>query len=93
MNEYIIFASIFTGVLLRTGLPALREWKDNPMFKWSHKYTATAVFTVIISFLATAIGYGGFTAPEGDAMEVFIGGLVYGFGLNSLVNEVVGWTE
>ena len=94
--ELVSFIGIFLGVLFRTLAPALRKWikqeEDKP-FEWSHKYTVTALLTILIAFLATIIGFASFKPPEEPTMTVLAQSLVHGLTLNTVLNEVEKWFE
>ena len=94
MEAHIVaFLGIFTGVLLRTLLPAIRKALENPDFEWDHAYTGTALTAVLVAILVTLRAYPMFTIPQGGALWVFSQAVLFGLGLNSLINEAYKWLE
>ena len=93
----IAFLGIFLGVFIRTVFPGIRAWyeagKDpNEVFKWNHRYTQIAVFSLMLSAITTLLGWQSFAIPDVVEYEILTMSLVYGFGLNSIVTEVFAWT-
>ncbi len=94
MEAHIVaFLGIFTGVLLRTLLPAIRKALENPDFEWDHAYTGTALTAILVAILVTLRAYPTFTIPQGGALWVFSQAMLFGLGLNSLINEAYKWLE
>ncbi len=94
MEAHIVaFLGIFTGVLLRTLLPAIRKALENPEFKWDHTYTGTALTAILVAILVTLRAYPTFAIPQGGALWVFSQAMLFGLGLNSLINEAYKWLE
>ncbi len=91
--QVVAFLGIFTGVLLRTLLPAIRKALENPDFEWDHAYTGTALTAILVAILVTLRAYPMFTIPQGGAIMVFGQALLFGLGLNSLINEAYKWLE
>lgn len=94
MGDWIATLGIFIGVLLRTILPALRKALEAPPeqpFRWNHRYTMTAVSAILIAVYVTLKAYHQFTPPSDGIIIVFIAALVFGSGLNSLINEATEW--
>ena len=91
--QIIAFLGIFTGVLLRTLLPAIRKALENPEFEWTHAYTGTALTAILVAILVTLRAYPMFTIPQGGALMVYTQALLFGLGLNSLINEAYKWLE
>ena len=91
--QLIAFLGIFTGVLLRTLLPAIRKTLENPEFRWDHAYTGTALTAILVAILVTLRAYPTFTPPQGGALWVFSQAMLFGLGLNSLINEAYKWLE
>jgi len=91
--QIIAFLGIFTGVLLRTLLPAIRKALEDPEFKWDHTYTGTALTAVLVAILVTLRAYPLFPIPQGGALVVYSQALLFGLGLNSLINEAYKWLE
>jgi len=91
--QLIAFLGIFTGVLLRTLLPAIRKALENPDFEWDHAYTGTALTAILVAILVTLRAYPMFTIPQGGALWVYSQAMLFGLGLNSLINEAYKWLE
>jgi len=91
--QIIAFLGIFTGVLLRTLLPAIRKALETPAFEWNHAYTGTALTAILVAILVTLRAYPMFTIPQGGALVVYTQALLFGLGLNSLINEAYKWLE
>ena len=89
----IAFLGIFTGVLLRTLLPAIRKALQDPEFEWNHTYTGTALTAILVAILVTLRAYPTFAIPQGGALMVYTQALLFGLGLNSLINEAYKWLE
>jgi len=85
---------IFVGVLARMIVPALRKKaEDSDKFKWDHTYTAIALFSLIIAIATTFIGFLAFPLPESvTPLPFFITSVVYGFGLNATITEIMKWS-
>jgi uncharacterized membrane protein len=91
--QLIAFLGIFTGVLLRTLLPAVRKALENPDFQWDHAYTGTALTAILVAILVALRAYPMFTIPQGGVLIVYTQALLFGMGLNSLINEAYKWLE
>ena len=95
MSEMLAFTGIFIGVLLRTILPYLRKAAESEEpLEWNHRYTLTAIVSVITSFMVAVVAFQGFEPPEGSIFLVRIQALAYAFtgaGVNSFMNEVSQW--
>lgn len=88
MNETLIIFFLFLGVLTRTFIPALRKMLSDPNFEWNHKYTATAIISLIISTISALSLYQTFNLPEGAAAQVAIAAYFAGLGVNSGIDEL-----
>jgi hypothetical protein len=91
--QVVAFIGIFTGVLLRTLLPAIRKALEDPDFRWDHAYTGTALTAILVAILVTLRAYPTFPLPQGGAAVVYTQALLFGLGLNSLINEAYKWLE
>ncbi|MCD6480033.1 hypothetical protein J7L65_04540 [Candidatus Bathyarchaeota archaeon] len=91
--QVVAFLGIFTGVLLRTLLPAIRKALENPEFEWNHAYTGTALTAILVALLVALRAYPMFQMPQGGALVVYSQALLFGLGLNSLINEAYKWLE
>lgn len=93
----IAFIGVFLGVFIRTVFPAIRKWYEatqdpDKVFDWNHLYTKTALFSLFVSAIATLLGWQAFAIPDTEWYMILTTSLVYGFGLNSIVVEVLAWT-
>lgn len=96
-NITIAFVGVFLGVFIRTVFPAVRKWYEaeqdpDKVFEWSHAYTKVALFSLFVSVIATLLGWQAFAVPDAEWYVILTTSLVYGFGLNSIVVEVLAWT-
>lgn len=91
----VIFVAIFLGVFVRTIAPYIRKRKkaerERTVFEWNSEYVITAAITIVIAFIVTAMAYPTFTLDYIDPYDAFLKAFVFGFALNSLVNEVSDW--
>lgn len=85
---------IFVGVLARMIVPALRKKaEDEDKFEWDHRYTVVAAFSLIVAIATTFIGFLAFPVPESvTPLTFFITAVVYGFGLNATITEIMKWS-
>ena len=94
MSEYVALFLIWAGVVVRMTVPALRKYLDSGAeeFKWSHRYTVATALSLIVSLAATAIGFTMFPLPEFPMdLASQIGAIVFGFGLENVIIEVMEW--
>jgi len=96
MNDLTVVAiGLFLGVLTRTMLPYLKKWKEardtnQPAPLFSLLYVETAVFSLVVSFVATMFLLPNISIPAGTSgLFVFQLGYTGGFTANALVNEIV----
>lgn len=87
---------IFVGVLARMIIPALRKKaeadEDNP-FEWQHKYTFIAALSLLVALITTLTGFLAFPIPENvTPLTFFIVAVVYGFGLDAIITELMKLT-
>ena len=98
MTPDVAFFLIFVGVLIRMIVPALRKKlesdKANEAFKWSHRYTYATVFSLVVAFAATVIGFTNYVMPPPDTywLVAYCQTMAYGFFLEAVVIEVMEWT-
>ena len=59
---------------------------------WKDRYTATAWFTILVSFAAVVIGYKPLELPsDASIFDTLIAGIKEGFLLDTVVKEVTNW--
>lgn len=75
-------------------VPAMRKYLDSgdEDFKWSHRYSVTMALSLIVSLAASLIGFKMFPIPEmTSGLDFQIGAIVFGFGLEDVIVEVMEW--
>jgi len=90
----IAFFLIFVGVVIRMIVPYLRKRaeSDEP-FKWNHRYTWATLFSLVVAFTATVIGFVNYILPppEIDWLVAYAQTMSYGFSLEAIIVEVMEW--
>ena len=74
---------VLLGVLIRTGLPYLRRQDKGE--GWSHKFTLTAILSIIGGIVVTTQTIVGSLPVGADLLT----GLLVGIGSNTAINETV----
>jgi len=98
MELFLKLSGILLGVLARTLLPYLRKIMTGKIKKFDNEYWITAVASFILSVITTLLIFPEFEIAEtGPGLEgiikLFCAAFGFGFGWNSLVNELAKWRE
>ena len=98
MELFLKLSGILSGVLARTLLPYLRKIMTGKIKKFDKEYWITAVASFILSVITTILIFPEFEIAEtGPGLEgiikLFCAAFGFGFGWNSLVNELAKWRE
>jgi len=98
MELFLKLSGILSGVLARTLLPYLRKITTGKIKKFDKEYWITAVASFILSVITTILIFPEFEIAEtGPGLEgiikLFCAAFGFGFGWNSLVNELAKWRE
>ncbi len=96
--EIMALLGIAFGVIFRMAVPFLRKKAELPegekrdAFTWESKYTYAGILAVIVAISTTFIGFLAFPIPESvSSLSFFIVAMVYGFGLDGFIVEVMNW--
>jgi len=96
MDPLIIAAiGIFLGVLTRTGLPYLKKLRDAKRTEppgtldFDVMYAGTAIFSVVVSFVATMFLLPQFPILEEVPLLSFSNAFTTGFTANSIINDII----
>ena len=93
--QIVAFLGILLGVLIRMLIPAMQSYRkameEGKEWHWNHKYTMSALISFVVGLATTAIGFGMFTIPEVYDLTLLISTIVYGFGLDVVITEVLEW--
>lgn len=86
--EFIAFLGIFIGVFARTYFP-YKTAKDEARvvgeaISFDFKFIMTAFISVLIT---SALVFSTFVIPQVGAFEVFLAGLVFGYGIDAFMNR------
>jgi len=92
MIEAVAFVGMFLGVISRTALPYLYKVQGGANISWDNRYLASAIASLILCTITVALVFPAFTIPEGSVVAAFFVAYVFGFGINSTVNEIDKWT-
>ncbi len=97
MEIALKLGGLFLGVLLRTWLPFIRKIKQGKIRQFDKKYLRQAAGSAAIAVIATLLlipQYESEIIVVGDfvsGIRVFSTAFVFGFGANTLVNELLEW--
>lgn len=99
MEIVLKLGGLFLGVLARTWLPYIRKMKQGKIEKFEMKFLRQAIGSVVVAAIATLLllpQYQGDPGPAIDCVsqiKVFAAAFAYGFGANTLLNELLKWQE
>ena len=91
MMEAVALAGIFLGVLARTTMPYLRKLREGRTLHWDHKYTLSALYSLVVASSVAMLAFPAFQIPSDGVLYVFAVSFGFGAGLNELINEVQAW--
>jgi len=98
MELGIRILGMFLGVLARTYIPYLRKLRQKKETSFKECYLISTVASLILGLIITVLIFPQFNiAQPGLGLEasikLFCLAFGFGFGWNSMVSEVVKWTE
>ena len=99
MDIAVKLAGLFTGVLLRTWMPFIRKMRQGKIKGFDKKYLKQAISAVIVAMIVTLLlipQYKVDFIPVLDfasGLRVFATAFAFGFGANTLINELIKWQE
>ena len=99
MDIAIKLGGLFIGVLLRTCLPFKRKMKQGKINGFDKKYLRQALSAFGISVIATLLLIPQYTFDSRPVLDlksgimVFATAFSFGFGANTLINELLKWQE
>ncbi len=99
MEISIKLGGLFLGVLIRTWLPFFRKMKQGKISRFEYKYLHQALGSTIIALVAVLLILPRFQAEPPavlttvEAIKYFATAFAFGFGSNSLINELLEWKE
>lgn len=99
MEISIKLGGLFLGVLIRTWLPFFRKMKQGKITSFEYKYLHQAIGSTVIALVAVLLILPRFQAepPSAfttiEAIKYFATAFAFGFGSNSLVNELLEWKK
>jgi hypothetical protein len=94
--EVVVLVAMVSGIFARSVIPVLRKLLetqsvDKP-FKWDTRYTITLVLSFVSSVATAFTSFEVFAVPSGvSVVKLFVVAFVFGFGLNSGINEASKW--
>jgi predicted small secreted protein len=59
--------------------------------EWSHRYTVSAVASLILCIIVTALVFPMFTVPEDFFLHVLLSAFAFGFGVDGAFIETAEW--
>jgi hypothetical protein len=90
---------LFLGVFIRTWMPYIRKRNQGKILKFEKKYLVQALSAAAVAVIATLLlipQYEMDIIPVLDfasGIKVFATAFAFGFGSNSIVNELMKWKE
>jgi len=99
MDIAVKLAGLFTGVLLRTWLPFIRKMRQGKIKGFDRKYLRQAAGAAAVAAIVTLLllpQYKMEVMPVLDfasGIKVFATAFAFGFGANTLINELLKWQE
>ena len=99
MGIVLKLTGLFLGVLLRTWLPYIRKLKQGKIERFNKKYLTQALGAAAVAAIATLLllpQYGVEFEPVFDfasGIKVFATAFAFGFGANTLINELLKWQD
>jgi len=90
--ELLIFIGIFIGVIFRTVEPFLRKLNEGKLpepIRFEKRYIITAVATLAWAFELTLKLFKAYAPPPETGWYVFVASVLFGYGNNTLTNEVM----
>lgn len=97
MSISIKLIGLFLGVFIRTWLPFIRKMKQGKIKEFEKKYLGQALSSAVLSIIAVLLilpQYNQEFEPVFDfasGIKVFATAFAFGFGSNTLVNELMKW--
>ena len=92
---YVALLAIFFGILSRTLLPYLRKRREaakkepTEILAFDAVYLETAIYSLIVSMIATILIFPAYAIPDVPAVYVFASAFAYGWMSNDVINEVI----
>ncbi len=99
MDMAVKLAGLFLGVLLRTWLPFKRKMKQGKINGFDRKYLKQALSASGVAVIATLLlipqyGFDSYSVSDlRSGITVFSAAFAFGFGANTLINELLKWQE
>lgn len=97
MSISLKLIGLFLGVFVRTWLPYIRKRRQGKILKFKKKYLNQGVSSAVIAVVAVLLilpRYNQEFEPVFDfasGVKVFATAFAFGFGSNSIVNELMKW--
>ena len=94
---WVCFFGLWCGIVARVALPFLRKVYQGTVTGWDKRYTYTAIAGSILTFIIAILALNQMTIPEPPPegitgvflFQVWAGNFVVGFGMLSLINEIL----
>lgn len=97
MSISIKLIGLFLGVFIRTWMPYIRKRNQGKILKFEKKYLSQAASSAVLAIVAVLLilpRYNQEFEPVFDfasGVKVFATAFAFGFGSNSIVNELMKW--
>ncbi|MFW6129683.1 MAG: hypothetical protein ACOC56_00775 [Atribacterota bacterium] len=99
MDIFLKLIGLFLGVFSRTWVPFIRKIKQGKIERFEKKYLNQAVGSAVLAIIAVVLILPQYNQDPGPAIDfasglkVFATAFAFGFGSNTLVNELMKWRE
>jgi hypothetical protein len=99
MSAALTLGGLFAGVFTRSWLPFVRKLREGKIEGFQKKYlrqAAVSVFLAAVGVLLIVPAYRQESMPVTDfisGVQVFAAAFAFGFGSNSIINELMKWRE
>jgi hypothetical protein len=97
MDITLKLIGLFLGIFIRTWLPYVRKRSQGKILKFEKKYLSQALSSAVLAIVAVLLILPTYRLSPGPVIDlatglkVFATAFTFGFGSNSIVNELLKW--